>query len=73
VVFKSRQKTPLIRPVGHLLPDVEGRITSGKRGTLPMFSEPLKKKRGAAEKAVPRFTTLSLPLNSKRYIFKADY
>jgi hypothetical protein len=27
LVFKSRQKTPLIRPVGHLLPDGEGRIT----------------------------------------------
>ena len=47
--------------------------TPGKSGTLPIFSKPLKKKRGAAEKAVPHFTTLSLPLNSKRYILKAEF
>ncbi len=40
-----------------------------KRGTLPIFSKAIKMKRGAAEKAAPRFAILQLSLNSRRYIF----
>jgi len=38
------------------------------RGTLPIYSATLTKKRGTAEKAAPRFATLSLSLKFRQYI-----